>query len=448
MTRPKSPMKILFVSHNHPEIRPGGAEGYALDLYEGVRDAGEFEAVLLSRSGPPISIGARYHEGRPITLVNDDPRQYFFYTDMSDWNPVFLRSPRKPALTRFFREFLLEQQPDLVHFQHTMYMGHDILRVTRNTLPEVPIVYTLHEYLSICHHNGQMVRTMDGSLCDHDSPRRCHECFPQISQQTFFMRKRFIQSQFAAVDLFVTPSAWALEQYVRWGIPRERIVHQPHGFVPAHRLPERERAGARNRFAFFGQFTQFKGADVLLEAVASLGDDFQGRLWIHGANLDTAPADFQDRFGEMIDKAGDRVRLVGQYDRADLAKLMARVDWVVIPSIWWETGPLTVGEAFQHGRPVICSDMGGMSEKVTDGVNGLYFRRGDPDDLADVMTRAMTTPGLWEELQRGIPPVPTLHEHIQALSAHYRRLLSARTLPRPPAADGPRRRRPVPDAIG
>ena len=203
---------------------------------------------------------------------------------------------------------------------------------------------------------------------------------------------------------------------MRWGIPRERIVHEPHGFVPAQPLPERERRrGARDRFGFFGQFTEFKGADVLLEAFASLakaGEDFHGRLWIHGANLDTAPAEFQDRFRELLEDAGDRVRLVGQYDRADLAKLMARVDWVVIPSIWWETGPLTVGEAFQHGRPVICSDMGGMSEKVTDGVNGLYFRRGDADELADVIERAATTPGLWEELRRGIPAVPTMREHV------------------------------------
>ncbi len=239
-------MKILFVSHNHPEIRPGGAEGYALDVYEGVREAGEFEPVLLSRSGPPISIGTRYHEGRPITLVNHDPHQYFFYTDMSDWDWVFGRSPRKTALTRFFREFLLEQKPDIVHFQHTLYMGYDILRVTRNTLPDVPIVYTLHEYLPICQHNGQMVRTMDRSLCDHDSPRRCHECFPRIPQQTFFMRKRFIQSQMSVVDLFVTPSEGALEQYVRWGIPREQIVHEPHGFVPARPLPE---PAARTRTA-------------------------------------------------------------------------------------------------------------------------------------------------------------------------------------------------------
>jgi glycosyltransferase involved in cell wall biosynthesis len=449
-------MKILFVSHNHPEIRPGGAEGYALDVYEGVREAGEFEPVLLSRSGPPISIGTRYHEGRPITLVNQDPHQYFFYTDMSGWDWVFGRSPKKPALTRFFREFLLEHKPDIVHFQHTMYMGYDILRVTRNTLPDAPIVYTLHEYLPICHRNGQMVRTMDRSLCDHDSPRRCHECFPRIPQQAFFMRKRFIQSQLSVVDLFVTPSAGALEQYVRWGIPREQIVHEPHGFVPARPLPEPGGERDRDRFGFFGQFTEFKGADVLLEAFASLalrheqgqGEDFSGRLWIHGANLDTAPSKFQDRFRELLEGAGDRVRLVGQYDRADIAKLMARIDWVVIPSIWWETGPLTVGEAFQHGRPVICSDMGGMSEKVTDGVNGLYFRRGDADDLADVMTRAATTPGLWEQLRGGIPAVPTMAEHIEALSAHYRRLLAPRTgvtASEPEAAES---RPPVPDAIG
>jgi glycosyltransferase involved in cell wall biosynthesis len=439
-------MKILFVSHNHPEIRPGGAEGYALDVYEGVRAAGEFDPVLVSRSGPPISIGTRYHEGRPITMVDHDPDQYFFYTDMSGWDWVFGRSAHKAALTRFFAEFLLEQKPDLVHFQHTMYMGYDILRATRNALPGVPIVYTLHEYLPICHHNGQMVRTMDGSLCDHDSPRRCHECFPRIPQQTFFMRKRFAQSQLSLVDLFVTPSRWALEQYVRWGIPRERIVFEPHGFVPAQPLPERDAERPRDRFGFFGQFTQFKGADVLLRAWSSLGEDFPGRLWIHGANLDTAPSEFQDEFRSLLDEAGDRVRLVGQYNRSDLGKLMARVDWVVIPSIWWETGPLTVGEAFQHGRPVICSDMGGMSEKVMDGVNGLHFRRGDPDDLADALQRAAAAPDLWRELQRGIPRVQTMAEHVEALSRHYRRLL-ARPAEASPAGDGPAGRVRLPGAI-
>ena len=76
------------------------------------------------------------------------------------------------------------------------------------------------------------------------------------------------------------------------------------------------------------------------------------------------------------------VTFAGPYDHdRELYELMARTDWVVVPSIWWETGPLVVMEAFQYGRPVICSDIGGMSTRVTDGVNGMHFRRRDAEDL-------------------------------------------------------------------
>jgi glycosyltransferase involved in cell wall biosynthesis len=104
------------------------------------------------------------------------------------------------------------------------------------------------------------------------------------------------------------------------------------------------------------------------------------------------------------------------------------VDWVVVPSVWWETGPLVVWEAFQYGRPVICSDIGGMSEKVADGVNGLHFRRGDAVDLAAAMQRAMETPGLWDTLRGGIPSRPghPLDEHVANLTGIYSSLLADR----------------------
>jgi glycosyltransferase involved in cell wall biosynthesis len=208
-------------------------------------------------------------------------------------------------------------------------------------------------------------------------------------------------------------------------------------------LPETLDDRPRNRFGYFGQFTPFKGADVLLQAVAILGDEFDGHLYIHGANLDTQSVEFQERFGKMLDDAGENVTVVGQYQPSELPSLMAQVDWVVVPSIWWETGPLTVPEAFQHGRPVICSNMGGMSEKVTDNVNGLYFRRRDPYALADVMKQAMRTPGLWEELREGIPPLRRLDERMGALIGHYRRLIAARE---PASADGDLEREPVRNA--
>jgi glycosyltransferase involved in cell wall biosynthesis len=428
--------KILYVVHNHPAIRPGGCEAYALELYEAMRDSSEFEAVFMSRSGPPVSVTALHHEGRPITLVNDDPNQYFFYTDLSDWEWTYGRSPRKSALTRFFRDFLLDQKPDVVHFQHTQFLGYDILRVVRNTLPDVPIVYTLHEFLPICYADGKMLRTRNDELCLEASPRRCHECFPQITQQTFFMRERFIKSHLSLVDQFIAPSRFLMERYVDWGIPRDRIMFEDYGRLPVTPAPERRgdapagRTRAtrkRNRFSFFGQLTQYKGPDVLLEAMALLVDEgVDAHLEIHGANLDWAPTAFQDKLRDLLEQAEDAVTLVGQYEPEDLPKLMAETDWVVVPSIWWENSPLVIQEAFLYGRPVICSDIGGMAEKVADNVNGLYFRRGDADSLAEAMRRAATTKGLWETLRGDVPPIHNMRDHVATLGEVYRSLIDER----------------------
>ena len=127
---------------------------------------------------------------------------------------------------------------------------------------------------------------------------------------------------------------------------------------------------------------------MLLRAIDVLGDDFDGHLWIHGANLEHAKPEFRAELRELLEKTREKVTFAGRYERHELAELLARTDWVVIPSIWWETGPLTVSEAFMHDRPVICSNIGGMSERVEDGVNGLHFRRGDAHDLAAVLQRA------------------------------------------------------------
>ena len=72
---------VLYVCHNHPEVRPGGAEAYALELYHGVREQGELEPVFLCKGGPPLSPRGQPHSGTLLGLVNDDPHQYFLYTD-------------------------------------------------------------------------------------------------------------------------------------------------------------------------------------------------------------------------------------------------------------------------------------------------------------------------------------------------------------------------------
>src|SRR5439155_13116428 len=114
---------------------------------------------------------------------------------------------------------------------------------------------------------------------------------------------------------------------------------------------------------------------------------------------------FQNRVRELLEQTREAVTLVGRYDHDELPRLMADTDWVVVPSLWWENSPLVIQEAFHHGRPVLCSDIGGMAEKVKDGVNGLHFKAGDAGSLARTLAHAADSPDLWGRLRSGIPRI-------------------------------------------
>jgi glycosyltransferase involved in cell wall biosynthesis len=424
--------KVLLVVHNHPELLVGGVEMYVKNLYDAFLASDEFEPLLLARAGRPFSPTDAPHD-TPLALVNDDPHQYLLYTSFKDFDQLFGRLQRtKGEIVRVFSEFLLAHRPDVVHFQHSAYLGYDMVRVVRNTLPDAAIVFTFQEYWPICHRAGQMVRTGTNHLCSEESPRRCNECFPEISRDTFYMRKRFIQSQLELVDHFIAPSAFLRRRYVEWGIPPERIQHEDYGFRTVEPAPAAS-GRVRNRFGFFGQLNPFKGVDVLLRAMELLGPDFDGMLTVHGANYEHAPGDLRAELDRLLKVTRKTVDYAGPYENDDIPRLMAETDWAIVPSIWWENSPLVISEAFMNGRPVICSDIGGMAEKVIDGVNGLHFIRGDHEHLADVLERAASTPGLWDELRAGIEPPNPMDHHVALLSQLYRRLIAERAGGRRPA---------------
>jgi glycosyltransferase involved in cell wall biosynthesis len=443
----------LFICHNHPKVRPGGAEAYALELHRHLRGTGAMDSVFLAKGGPPLSSAGRAHLGTYIAPIDRHPNEYFCFTDDWDYDWTFGTIPHDKRLyTKHLRAFLRAVKPDIVHLHHTMFFGYDILREIKNSVPDAPIVFTLHEFMSICHRQGQMLRVMDDEPCMEESPRRCHECYPDISQQTFFMRKRFIQSHLGLVDRFIAPSKFLAERYIDWGLPAEKVIVEEYGrSMPAGEATDAPRRH-RDRFAFFGQLTPFKGLQVVLEAMALLqpnrsaggdpllaaleraagvrassdADEEAGpgpRLRVYGANLDLQPGPFQNRIKDLLAETRDSVTFVGKYGHEALPRHMSDVDWVIVPSIWWENSPLVIQEAFHFGRPVICSDIGGMAEKVADGVNGLHFRANHAPSLAAVMEQAAADPALWERLRRGIRPVHKMEEHAERITSLYAELL-------------------------
>lgn len=409
--------RILVVAHNHPDLHPGGTEIFAHDLFRAYQRAGH-EALFLGatnrlhRDEKPGTSFQGIGNGRDEILLWAGHFDRFFMSQVDLYGVI-------PDL----EELLTEFRPDVVHIHHLLLIGAEFPALVRRVLPDARIVMTLHDYYLICAHDGLMMRTTGRERCHGASPDRCHGCFPEVAADQFLLRERYLKTLLATVDRFVSPSTFLKDRFIAWGLDADRIDvvanGQPgEGGSVAWR---REPGEHRNVFGYFGNLNPWKGGTVLLDAAERLidgGVDFE--LRVHGGTPFQADA-FKTQLDERFARTASHVVRRGPYRREDVPQLMAAVDWVVVPSIWWENAPLVIQEAQQQGRPVIVSGIGGMAEMIEHGVNGLTVAPDDPIDLARALRQAATDPALWGRLAANAKPPPT----IDAVARHYLALFDA-----------------------
>jgi glycosyltransferase involved in cell wall biosynthesis len=406
-------MKILFLCHAHPELQAGGTEIFSHALFHELRARGAdglYVAGTAAHQRPQSP-------GTALQTVGSSPYDQLLWT--AGFDTFSLSQTDLHGVMPELSELINGLQPDIVHIHHVLQLGLEVIGLVRRLAPQARIVMTLHDYYTVCANDGQLTTTA-GLLCHGPSIDACRRCFPERTAAEFKVRNLHVAGAMAQVDRFIAPSASLREHYIGWGVDPERISLVPNGLAPVAAAPYRNaQDGCRNRFAFFGHINRFKGATIALGASARLErQHVVHSLVLHGGTA-FQPASVTEAFASAL-AAAPSARHAGSYSRADQARLMASADWVVVPSIWWENAPLVIQEAFQHGRPVICSDVGGMAEMVHDGVDGLHAGVGDPDSLASAMRRGIEEPGLWERLCQGIVPPRTIGQSADDHMTLYR----------------------------
>lgn len=372
-------LRILHIAHDHPAHTSGGTEFLAHDLTTALdaRDGvdARFLAATTALQRPDDAPGALGMEGRDHLLrTGRYDRFSMLRQDGTDWIA---------ALERLLRDI----RPDVVHLHGLDRIGAEILAVLRRRVPRARIVLTLHDYQILCAHDGLMLTVPDGARCPMARPDRCRACFPALPAAAHVLRRAHLLALLSLVDRFVAPSRFLADRFVAWGLAPDRITVLPNRIppvAPVARLPRRR----PDRFAYFGNIAPHKGVLPLLEAARLAGDRI--RLDLHGG-LGHAAEGFRHAFAAAL-AAAPQVRHHGPYRRADRPGLMARADWLVLPSLWWENAPLVLLEARAAGLPVICSGIGGMAEMVEDGVTGRHVPPNDPRALADAMRAAAADP--------------------------------------------------------
>lgn len=411
-------MRVLFLLHAHPDLQAGGTEIFARDLFRTLRSSG-VNGLFLAGCAPHQRARS---PGTPFQAVGDASDELLVWS--AGFDPFYLSQTDLHGLAPKVASLLMEQRPDIVHIHHLMTVGVELVALIRRVLPRTRIVMTLHDYYALCANDGQMVTT-SGALCHQAALDACQKCFPDRSLTDFRLRSLHIGGALAQIDHFIAPSHFLRDRFLttlaEWGIGSDRISVVPNGLPGLTPAPVRSgNAVRRDRFAFFGHINRFKGSTVALDASSRLSaNGVVHRLTLHGGTDYQSP-DTLSRFATALASAPDAQHR-GGYRRADMPRLIADADWVVFPSEWWENAPLVINEAFAHGRPVVCSALGGAAELVQDGRNGLHFPVGDGRALAATMRRAIEENGLWEQLAAGIVPPVSITES----SAHHHTLYNS-----------------------
>jgi len=380
-----APKRILVISHSHPELTKGGAEIAAYNHYLKLKETAGVEAWFLGCARNPLD----QHLGTVFSQPFG-PEEYVYACGSFDW---FNFSNMDTRFPEEFRALLLALKPDEVHFHHYLNIGLEAILHVKETLPTCRITMTLHEYLAICHHYGQMVTKPALTLCYGASPRKCSKCFPERPPEDFFLRKRYIDRFFDLVDEFVSPSHFLAGRYQEWGIASTRITVLENivsvGPKTSVTTKPPRSPDALLRVGFFGQISKLKGIGVLLDAaeILAAAEDQRVVFEIYGSD-EGQPPEFQTEFRDRIQTAGKNVIYFGPYAREQVGSLMSSVDVVLVPSIWWENSPLVIQEAIAQGKTLLTSDIGGMAEKVaTADLQKATFPTGNAAMLSDRLQR-------------------------------------------------------------
>lgn len=179
----------------------------------------------------------------------------------------------------------------------------------------------------------------------------------------------------------VSPS---LESYmIDRGVPESKVVVIPNGVPVSSSSTERGRRTGPLVVGMVALFRPRKGTEVLLESLAAaLSQRHDVRVRLVGG-FETP--DYEKQIRTRVDKLGiaDQVEFTGF--TTDVARELARLDAMVLPSLYGEGLPMVVLEAMAAGVPVIASHVEGASTAIEHRESGMLVEAGSVSQLTDVL---------------------------------------------------------------
>jgi glycosyltransferase involved in cell wall biosynthesis len=405
------------------------------------------------------------HEVRVICVeALDHPGEFTFVDDEWAGIPVrrlFFNFEKAPSELRwhFFNpwigeqveQYLLKFNSQVMHLISGYLMSASTLKAAQKL--DIPTIVTLTDFWFLCpritlwRSNDSLCDGPEGALkcvrCLQESHRRYRlpmrvapklvnyawrwlEKYPAVGRgldlpnklTAIKERQSVLQEALNSVDVVICPSRFLRKVFIQNGVNPSRLVFARQGVDLSEKdLPRRRDDRRKLRIGYLGSLAKHKGVHVLFRAFQQVkSGDLGPELHVYG-DLGQFPK-YVSQLNHLR-KDNERIILAGRFERHRLWQVLADLDVIVVPSIWYENSPNTILEAFAAKVPVVASNLGGMAELVEHKVNGLLFTAGDANDLANQLQQLVDNRELLPQLRAGIRPVRSIEEEMQNLIRIY-----------------------------
>lgn len=144
----------------------------------------------------------------------------------------------------------------------------------------------------------------------------------------------------------------------------------------------------KREIVFVGRLVERKGVKYLIESFSQVSRSIPHRLIIVGDGPE------RSHLEEMATRLGikDRVEFTGKISDDRLSQYYKTCSFLVLPAVYDKKGDteglgVVLLEAMSYAKPVIASGVGGITDIVINGDNGLLVPPADPDALAQAIRK-------------------------------------------------------------
>jgi glycosyltransferase involved in cell wall biosynthesis len=275
---------------------------------------------------------------------------------------------------------------NLIYHQLTPSIFHALKKYN------IPTVFTSHDYKVICPNYKLLTK---GQICTkciegkfyNCAINKCHKnsvLFSTLLTIEAYYHK--LRKSYNLADYIICPSNFMLEQLVKGGFKREKLIHLPNfitnDFLQGTKVISKQLKKDNNTMLYYGRLSSEKGLDLLLDVKKSIDKEFT--LKIIGIGPD------EGRLKERVKRENIKnVIFLGFKRGEELVNEIKSSKATIIPSVWHEVFGLTIIESYSTGTPVIGSNLGGIPENIKENQTGFIFEYDNIESLKNAVNKML-----------------------------------------------------------